>query len=81
MQGFPTIKIFGQNKNKPEDYQGERTAKVRKLNNTEGQVLIGIQGLVSGAMSAAQKMVQAKLGGKSGEFQIISFVSLSNLKS
>ena len=80
MQGFPTIKIFGQNKNKPEDYQGERTAKVRKL-NTEGQVLIGIQGLVSGAMSAAQKMVQAKLGGKSGEFQIIRFVSLSHLKS
>ena len=29
VQGFPTIKIFGLNKNKPEDYQGERTAKVR----------------------------------------------------
>ena len=28
VQGFPTIKIFGANKNKPEDYQGERTAKV-----------------------------------------------------
>ena len=28
VQGFPTIKIFGVNKNKPEDYQGERTAKV-----------------------------------------------------
>ena len=79
VQGFPTIKIFGQNKNKPEDYQGERTAKVWKLNNTEGQVLIGIQGLVSGAMSAAQKMVQAKLGGKSGEFQITRLVVLSIL--
>ena len=79
VQGFPTIKIFGQNKNKPEDYQGERTAKVRKL-NAKGQVLIGIQGLVSGAMSAAQKMVQAKLGGKSGEFQITRFVALSDLK-
>ena len=79
MQGFPTIKIFGQNKNKPEDYQGERTAKGWKLNNTEGQVLIGIQGLVSGAMSAAQKMVQAKLGGKSGEFQITRLVVLSIL--
>jgi len=50
VQGFPTIKIFGLNKNKPEDYQGERTAK----------------GLVSGAMSAAQKFVQARMGGKSG---------------
>lgn len=23
VQGFPTIKIFGPNKNKPEDYQGK----------------------------------------------------------
>lgn len=23
VQGFPTIKIFGSNKNKPEDYQGK----------------------------------------------------------
>lgn len=28
IQGFPTIKIFGKNKNKPEDYQGARDAKV-----------------------------------------------------
>ena len=28
VQGFPTIKIFGKNKNKPEDYQGGRDAKV-----------------------------------------------------
>ncbi|CAG2188360.1 PDIA6 [Mytilus edulis] len=26
VKGFPTIKIFGLNKNKPEDYQGGRTA-------------------------------------------------------
>merc|ERR1712061_598523 len=26
VQGFPTIKVFGANKNKPEDYQGGRTA-------------------------------------------------------
>ena len=50
VQGFPPIKIFGLNKNKPEEYRGERTAK----------------GLVSGAMSEAQKFVQARLGGKSG---------------
>jgi protein disulfide-isomerase A6 len=24
VQGFPTIKIFGLNKNQPEDYQGKR---------------------------------------------------------
>ena len=28
VQGFPTIKIFGLNKNKPEDYNGGRDAKV-----------------------------------------------------
>jgi len=50
VQGFPTIKIFGANKAKPEDYQGERTAK----------------GLVAGAMAAATKVVNARIGGKSG---------------
>jgi len=50
VQGFPTIKVFGLDKNKPEDFQGQRTA----------------QGLVDGAMTAAKKVVQAKLGGKSG---------------
>ena len=28
VEGFPTIKIFGKNKNKPENYQGARDAKV-----------------------------------------------------
>ena len=32
IQGFPTIKIFGKNKNKPEDYQGARDAKVNLRN-------------------------------------------------
>jgi len=49
VQGFPTIKIFGLDKKKPEDYQGQRTA----------------QGLVDGAMAAAKKVVSARLGGKS----------------
>lgn len=26
VQGFPTIKIFGSNKNRPEDYQGKDLA-------------------------------------------------------
>ncbi len=28
VQGFPTIKIFGLDKKKPEDYNGQRTAQV-----------------------------------------------------
>merc|ERR1719244_2566886 len=40
----------GLDKKKPEDYNGQRTA----------------QGLVDGALAAAKKFVQAKLGGKSG---------------
>ncbi len=49
VQGFPTIKIFGSNKNRPEDYQGGRTA----------------EGIVQGAQAAAQKIVRDRMGGKS----------------
>lgn len=50
VRGFPTIKIFGANKNKPEDYNGQRTA----------------QSLVDGAMAAVRSKVNLNLGGKSG---------------
>lgn len=50
VNGFPTIKIFGANKSKPEDYQGGRTADA----------------FVEAALSAAKRVVKAKLGsGKS----------------
>jgi len=49
VQGFPTIKIFGANKKKPEDYNGQRTA----------------QGFVDAGLAAAKKLVNAQLGGKS----------------
>ena len=48
VQGFPTIKVFGGNKQKPEDYQGQRTA----------------EGIVQVAQKTAQKIVQDRLGGK-----------------
>ena len=50
IQGFPTIKIFGRNKNKPEDYQGSRDAK----------------GMIDGGLAAARKMVNEQSGGKAG---------------
>lgn len=50
VRGFPTIKIFGSNKNKPEDYNGGRTA----------------QGLLEAALSAAKTKIYAQLGGKAG---------------
>jgi protein disulfide-isomerase A6 len=49
VKGFPTIKVFGSNKNKPEDYQGGRDAA----------------GIVQGAQKAAQKVVAERMGGKS----------------
>ena len=49
VRGFPTIKIFGANKNKPEDFNGARTA----------------QGLVDAALQAAKAKVKASLGGGS----------------
>ncbi|XP_015109485.1 protein disulfide-isomerase A6 homolog [Diachasma alloeum] len=48
VQGFPTVKIFGANKNKPEDYNGARTAS----------------GLVDAALSAAKNKVKSALNGK-----------------
>ncbi|GJQ74963.1 hypothetical protein Trydic_g9589 [Trypoxylus dichotomus] len=49
--GFPTIKIFGTNKNKPEDYAGPRTA----------------QGLVDSAFNTIRNKVYTKLGIKSSK--------------
>lgn len=48
VQGFPTIKIFGANKHKPEAYSGARTAA----------------GLVDAALNAASQKVRGTLGGK-----------------
>ncbi|MFH4974113.1 hypothetical protein AB6A40_000822 [Gnathostoma spinigerum] len=48
VQGFPTIKIFGGDKQKPSDFQGQRTAKA----------------IVDAAMREAQNTVTARLGEK-----------------
>ena len=49
IKGFPTIKVFGANKNKPDDYNGERNAN----------------GIVQVAQRTAQKIVADRLGGRS----------------
>lgn len=49
IQGFPTIKVFGADKSKPVDYQGQRTA----------------DGIVSEAMKAVNKLVKDRKAGKS----------------
>jgi protein disulfide-isomerase A6 len=46
--GFPTIKIFASNKNKPEAYQSSRTA----------------QGFVDAGFKTLRDIVDSKLGGK-----------------
>jgi len=50
IQGFPTIKIFGGNKNKPQDYNGARQASA----------------IVSEAMRVAQQVANERLSGKGG---------------
>ncbi|KAJ0409169.1 hypothetical protein ATCC90586_010250 [Pythium insidiosum] len=47
VQGFPTIKIFGEDKSKPTDYQGPRTSK----------------GIVDAALAEARKVVNKRLSG------------------
>ena len=48
VQGFPTIKVFGQNKQSPGDYNGARTADA----------------LVDAALREVRSAVKARLGGK-----------------
>lgn len=50
VRGFPTIKIFGANKNKPEDFNGQRNA----------------QGILDAALKAAKDKATMRLTGKSG---------------
>nr|XP_015206972.1 PREDICTED: protein disulfide-isomerase A6 [Lepisosteus oculatus] len=50
IRGFPTIKVFGLNKNKPEDYQGARSS----------------QAIVDSALNSLKSMVKDRLGGKTG---------------
>lgn len=47
IQGFPTIKVFGANKNKPSDYNGQRTAS----------------GIVDSALKTVKEVVNARMGG------------------
>lgn len=51
VRGFPTIKIFGLDKTKPEDFQGDRSA----------------QGIVDKALKAAKDKVHAQLSGRKGK--------------
>merc|ERR1711871_953254 len=51
IQGFPTIKVFGKDKKTPTDYQGERTS----------------DGIVKGAMSAANQLIRDRKGGGSSK--------------
>lgn len=50
VQGFPTIKIFGANKNKPSDYNGQRTA----------------QAIADAAINEIRKTVTTRLGSSGG---------------
>lgn len=49
VRGFPTIKIFGADKQKPESYEGPRTA----------------DGLTNAAVKAIKNKISSNLGGKS----------------
>ncbi|XP_018429040.1 PREDICTED: protein disulfide-isomerase A6 isoform X2 [Nanorana parkeri] len=50
IRGYPTIMIFGANKDQPESYQGARST----------------EGIVNAALNAAQSLVKDRLSGKGG---------------
>lgn len=62
IKGFPTIKIFGKNKNSPKDYQGGRTA----------------QAIVDEALNQLKSLVKERLNGKSSSGGSKSSGSSSN---
>lgn len=49
VRGFPTLKVFGLNKQSPSEYQGQRNA----------------QGIMDAALAEVKKLVNARLSGKS----------------
>ncbi len=70
VQGFPTIKIFGANKNRPQDYNVSSVKKhfgksylKKPFSILQGQR--NAQGIVMEASKVAQQIVQDRLGGKS----------------
>lgn len=65
VSGFPTIKIFGEDKSKPTDYRGERTAK----------------GIVDAALSEARKVARSRLSGGGSKKKPSSSSSSSSSKS
>ncbi|XP_063170625.1 protein disulfide-isomerase A6 [Candoia aspera] len=52
VKGFPTIKVFGANKNKAEDYQGARTSEA----------------IVDAALSSVRSLVKDRLNGRGGGY-------------
>ncbi|XP_040204526.1 protein disulfide-isomerase A6 isoform X1 [Rana temporaria] len=69
IRGFPTIKIFGANKNKPENYQGGRTAEAivdAALNALRSLALDRLNGRGGGQDHGRQQKYSGGSGGGSG---------------
>lgn len=71
VQGFPTLKVFGTNKNSPTDYKGEEIAACQ-VDNTflSASLSLSLSGartadaIVSEALSTARTVAMDRLGGK-----------------
>ncbi|XP_077990801.1 protein disulfide-isomerase A6-like [Glandiceps talaboti] len=77
VQGFPTIKVFGQDKNKPQDYNGARTADgltaeaLKKAKDIVGQRL-GKKGGSSGGSGGGQRTGGGDSGGGGSDKDVIT---------
>ncbi|XP_040204527.1 protein disulfide-isomerase A6 isoform X2 [Rana temporaria] len=74
IRGFPTIKIFGANKNKPENYQGGRTAEAivdAALNALRSLALDRLNGRGGGQDHGRQKYSGGSGGGSGGKKEVI----------
>uniref|UniRef100_A0A7S2V150 protein disulfide-isomerase n=1 Tax=Fibrocapsa japonica TaxID=94617 RepID=A0A7S2V150_9STRA len=65
VQGYPTIKVFGQDKRKPTDYQGQRAA----------------DDIIAAGLAAARKLVKDRQSGKKSSSKSSSSSSSSSKRS
>lgn len=75
IQGFPTIKLFGTNKNSPVDYNGQRTAKAM-VDFCLSKVREAVQERLNGKKTNSEKTNSNRSGG-SGKNKVLELTSSS----
>jgi len=77
VRGFPTIKLFGENKKKPEDFNGGRTADAIVEFALQAAQKLAKKRLKGGASSSGSGRKQEKKSGSGGKDEVVNLDSVS----